>query len=287
MSIVVTGATGQLGRHVIAALLEQGTPADTIVAAGRSKEKLTDIAAQGVRTVVMDYQDRPSVAAALQGATKVLLISSSEVGQRVEQHRTVIEAAKAEGVELFVYTSIINADTTEMNLAAEHQATEALLKESGLPVTLLRNGWYFENYTAQLQGTLDQGSLAGSAGSGRVSGASRADYASAAAAVLLAEDQAGKVYELGGDESFTLAELAAVISETAGKNIAYSDFPSDQYAELLISAGLPEGLVSFLTDIDLGIARGDLQATGTDLRELIGRPTTPLSAAVLSAATPV
>ena len=164
MSIVVTGATGQLGRHVVEALLERSVPAQEIVATGRSIEKLADFAARGVQVKAMDYADPASVAAALTGAAKVLLISGSEVGQRVEQHRTVIEAAKAEGVELLAYTSIANADTTGMLLAAEHQATETILRESGVPFVLLRNGWYLENYTDQLPGTLAQGAIAGSAG---------------------------------------------------------------------------------------------------------------------------
>jgi NAD(P)H dehydrogenase (quinone) len=284
MSIVVTGATGQLGRHVIAALLERSVPAQEIVATGRSIEKLADFAERGVQVKALDYSDPASVAGALKGATKVLLISGSEVGQRVEQHRTVIEAAKAEGVELLAYTSIANADTTGMKLAAEHQATETILRESGVPFVLLRNSWYLENYTDQLPGTLAQGAIAGSAGEGRVSAASRADYAHAAAAVLVAEGQAGKVYELGGDEPFTMAELAAEISAAAGKSIAYQDLPAPEYAGMLTGFGVPEAFAEILADSDLGIARGDLLVSTGDLRRLIGRPTTSLAEAVRSAA---
>jgi NAD(P)H dehydrogenase (quinone) len=284
MSIVVAGATGQLGRHVIEALLERNVPAAEIVAAGRSIGKLADIAERGVRVTAVDYADAASVAAALKGATKVLLISGSEVGRRVEQHRTVIEAAKAEGVELLAYTSIANADSTGMALAAEHQATEAILKESGVPFALLRNGWYLENYTDQLPGTLAQGVIAGSAGDGRVSGASRADYAHAAAAVLVADGQAGKVYELGGDEAFSMTDLAAEISAATGQAITYNDLPADEYAGLLAGVGVPEAFAAILADSDLGIARGDLLVSTGDLRKLIGRPTTSLAEAVRSAA---
>ncbi|MDQ0827462.1 NAD(P)H dehydrogenase (quinone) [Arthrobacter sp. B2I5] len=284
MSIVVTGATGQLGRHVLEALLEQGVPAGDIVAAGRSVEKLAGFAARGVRVEQMDYADAASVAAALKGAKRVLLISGSEVGQRVEQHRTVIDAAKAEGVELLAYTSIANADTTSMKLAGEHKATEALLRESGVPFVLLRNGWYLENYTEQLPGTLAQGALAGSAGEGKVSGAARADYAHAAAAVLVADDQAGRVYELGGDEAFSMADLASEISAATGKTISYNDLPADDYVGLLTGVGVPEAFAKILADSDLGIARGDLLVSSGDLRKLIGRPTTSLSQAVRSAA---
>jgi NAD(P)H dehydrogenase (quinone) len=284
MTIVITGATGQLGRHVVEALLERNVPAGEIVAAGRSIEKIADLAERGVQVRSMDYADAASVAEALKGARKLLLISGSEVGQRVEQHRTVIEAAKAEGVELLAYTSIANADTTGMKLAAEHQATEAILQESGVPFVLLRNGWYLENYTDQLPGTLEQGAIAGSAGQGRVSAASRADYAHAAAAVLVAGDQAGRIYELGGDEPFTMAELAAEISAAAGTHVSYQDLPPREYAGMLTGFGVPEAFAEILADSDLGIARGDLLVSSGDLRKLIGRPATSLAEAVRSAA---
>ncbi|NUP58569.1 MAG: SDR family oxidoreductase [Pseudarthrobacter sp.] len=286
MTIVVTGATGQLGRHVLEALLERGVPAQDIVAAGRSLDKLADFAARGVRVQAMDYADAGSVAAALKGADRVLLISGSEVGQRVDQHRTVIGAARAEGVELLAYTSIANADTTGMVLADEHKATEGLLRESGVPFVLLRNGWYLENYTEQLPGTLAQGAVAGSAGDGKVSGAARVDYAEAAAAVLVADGQAGKVYELGGDEAFSMADLAAEISAATGKAVSYNDLPAQDYAGLLTAVGVPEAFAAVLADSDLGIARGDLLVSSGDLRRLIGRPTTPLAEAVRSAAAP-
>ncbi|BCW74179.1 SDR family oxidoreductase [Arthrobacter sp. NicSoilB11] len=284
MSIVVTGATGQLGRHVLEALLERGVPAADIVAAGRSVEKLADLSARGVRVQHMDYADPGSVAEALKGARRVLLISGSEVGRRVEQHRTVINAAKAEGVELLAYTSIANADTTGMLLADEHKATEALLRESGVPFVLLRNGWYLENYTEQLPGTLAQGAHAGSAGAGKVSGAARADYAHAAAAVLVADGQAGKVYELGGDEAFSMADLASEITAATGKPVRYNNLPTEDYVGLLTGVGVPEAFAGILADSDLGIARGDLLVSTGDLRRLIGRPTTSLGQAVRAAA---
>lgn len=283
MSIVITGATGQLGRHVVEALLDRDVPAAGIVAAGRSIEKLADFAARGVKVRAMDYTDAASVARTLEGASRVLLISGSEVGRRVDQHRTVIEAAAAAGVELIAYTSIANADTTGMKLAAEHQATEAILKDAGVPFAILRNGWYLENYTDQLQGTLAQGALAGSAREGKVSAASRVDYAEAAAAVMIADNQAGKVYELGGDHAFTLTELAREISTAANKIVAYQDLPASDYAGLLAGFGVPQPFADILADSDLGIARGDLLVSGSDLRTLIGRPTTPMPAAVRSA----
>lgn len=283
MTIVITGATGQLGRHVLEALLERDVPAGDIVATGRSIEKLADFAARGVQVRAMDYADAASVAKTLKGAQKVLLISGSEVGQRVQQHRTVIEAAKAEGVELLAYTSIANADTTTMKLAVEHQETETMLQEAGVPFVLLRNSWYLENYTDQLPGTLAQGGFAGSAGEGVVSAASRADYAHAAAAVLVADDQAGKIYELGGDEPFTMAELAAEISAATGSEISYQDLPAQEYAGMLAGVGVPEAFAEILADSDLGIARGNLLVSTGDLKTLIGRPTTSMAEAVRSA----
>ena len=284
MSIVVTGATGQLGRHVLEALLERGVPAEEIVAAGRSVGRLSDFAERGVRVQPMDYADAGSVAATLKGARRVLLISGSEVGQRVQQHRTVIEAAKAEGVELLAYTSIANADTTAMLLAEEHKATEALLRGSGVPFVLLRNGWYLENYTEQLPGTLAQGAVAGSAGEGKVSAAARVDYAHAAAAVLVADGQAGKVYELGGDDAFSMADVAAEISAATGETITYNDLPAHEYVGVLTGVGVPGAFAEILADSDLGIARGDLLVSTGDLGRLIGRPTTSLAQAVRSAA---
>lgn len=284
MSIVITGATGQLGRHVLTALLERDVPAAEIVATGRSIDKLADFAAQGVQVKAMDYDDPASVAAALENATKVLLIASSEVGKdRPGQHRTVIEAAKAENVELLAYTSNANADISTTILGRDHKTTEAVLADAGVPYALLRNGYYFENWTDQLQGTLAQGALVGSAGDGRVNAATRADLAEAAATVLLADDQAGKVYELGGDEAFTVTELAAEISAATGKTIVYKDLPAPEYVAMLVGAGVPEAFAEILADSDQGLARGDLLVEGGDLRTLLGRPTTTRAEAVRSA----
>lgn len=283
MSIVITGATGQLGRQVVETLLERNVPPQEIVAAGRAVDKIADLAQRGVHVRKLDYTDAASVGKALKGASKVLLISGSEVGQRVEQHRTVIEAAQREGIQLVAYTSIANADGSGMKLAVEHQATETLLEQSGVPFVLLRNSWYLENYTDQLPGVLAQGALVGSAGNGRVSAASRADYAQAAAAVLLADDQAGRIYELGGDEPFTMAELAAEISAAAGQHISYQDLPPREYAAMLVRVGVPEGGAEILADSDLGIARGDLLVNSGDLSRLIGRPATSMAEAVRSA----
>ena len=283
MSIVVTGATGHLGRLVVESLLERGVPAGQIVAAGRSIDKLNDLADRGVQVKHIDFTQPETLAEAFAGADKVLLVSSSEVGQRAAQHRNAIAAAREAGVSLLAYTSIAKADTTQMLLAAEHRETEEAIRESGVPFTFLRNGWYLENYTEQLPTTLEHGAILGSAGNGRVSAATRADYAAAAAAVLTGEGHAGQVYELGGDEAFTLPELAAEITRQSGTEVAYRDLPVDEYTQVLVSVGLPEQAATVFADSDKGVDRGELFVDSGDLSRLSGRPTTTLAEALATA----
>lgn len=283
MSYVITGATGHLGRLVTEDLLRRGIPAGDITATGRDITKVKDLADRGVRVLAIDYDDPASLDAAFRGADRILLVSASEPGRRARQHENAIDAAARAGAGLLAYTSIANAATTTMRLAAEHQATEAALRGSGLTHVLLRNSWYVENYTAQIPAILQRGSLAGSAGDGRVSAATRADYAAAAAAVLTGDGHESRAYELGGDEAFTLAELAAEIGAQAGQKVSYLDLPEDEYARLLTSAGLPEVAAVTLADADRGLARGDLFVDSGHLRQLIGRPTTTLREAVAAA----
>jgi NAD(P)H dehydrogenase (quinone) len=277
--IVVTGATGKLGRLVVEGLLQK-VPAATVVAAVRSPEKAAALAARGVQVRHADYARPETLATALAGAEKVLLISSSEVGRRAAQHAAVIAAAQAAGVALLAYTSILHAEHARLALAGEHAATERALRASGLGWTFLRNGWYLENYTEHLGPALAHGALVGCAGNGRIAAAARADYAEAAVAVLTGPDQAGRIHELAGDVPFTMAELAAELSRQAGKPIAWRDLPPEAYRDVLASAGVPAPFAALLVDADLGITRGELDdATGT-LRRLIGRPTTTLAEAV-------
>lgn len=280
--IVVTGASGQLGRLVIAELLKSVAPAE-IVAAVRTPAKAADLAAQGVTVRAADYTRPETLDAAFAGADELLLISSSEVGQRAAQHKNAIDAAKRAGVGLIAYTSILHADTSPLGLADEHKQTEAMLKASGVPYVLLRNGWYTENYLASVPPALQHGAFIGSAGTGKIASAARADYAAAAAAVLIQPDQAGKVYELAGDTAYTLADLAAELSRQSGKAVAYANLAETDFKAALLGAGLPEGLAALLSDSDVGASKGGLFDDGRALSRLIGRPTTPLAASMQAA----
>lgn len=280
--IAVTAATGRLGHHVIEGLLKK-LPPGQLVAAVRDPKKAADLAARGVAVRHADYDDSASLEAAFRGVERLLLISASEVGKRLPQHTRAIEAAKKAGVKLVVYTSLLGAETARMQLANEHRETERLLRASGLPFVILRNGWYLENYTETLAPALQHGAILGSAGEGRIAAASRRDYADAAVAVLTSAGHEGKVYELAGDEGFTLAQLAAEVSRQSGKPVKYADVPEAEYAKALAGFGVPEPMARVLADSDVGITRGELQGGSDDLRRLIGRPTTKLSDAVAAA----
>jgi len=280
--IVVTGATGKLGRLVVEGLLKK-VPAREIAVAVRSPEKAKDLAVRGVEIRPADYSRPETLAKAFAGAEKVLLVSSSEVGQRAPQHLAVIDAAKRAGVRLLAYTSILHGEASRLALAVEHQATEAALRESGLAWVFLRNGWYVENYTEHLDPALQHGAFVGSAGAGRIAAATRADFAEAAVTVLTGLGHEKKAYELAGDRPFTMAELAAEVARQVGRTIVYTDLPPEQYKAILTGAGVPGPYADLLVDSDLCIARGELDDASGDLRRLIGRPTTPLADAVAAA----
>ncbi|MFJ9928054.1 SDR family oxidoreductase [Streptomyces misionensis] len=284
MPIVVTGATGQLGRLTVEALLRRGVAAADIIATGRDIARIKDLADRGITVRRADFADTDSLAEAFAGADKLLLISASvPVGERVANHRRVIDAAASAGVSLVAYTSTTHADTATTVIGATHGETEEYLRGRQLPSVLLRNGWYLENYTSQLPQILRNGAVAGAAGEGRISAASRADYAEAAAVVLTTEGHAGVVYELGGDESFTLTELAAAITAAAGKQVTYADLPVTDFARALAAAGLPAELAEVLADADLGMKRGEMYTDSGDLRRLIGRPPVTLAEALAAA----
>jgi len=283
MTLLITGATGHLGRLVVEQLLAAGVPAGDIIATGRAVDKIKDLADRGVRVRAVDFGDPAALRAAVAGADRVLLVSAFEPGIRVEQHRNVIDAARQAGTGLLAYTSIVNAATATIGLAADHQATEQLLRDSGLPYVLLRNGWYHENYTSRLPAFLAQGVIPGSAGEGRVSAAARTDYAAAAVRVLTTDGHAGQAYELGSDEPYTLAQLAAEISAQTGRDVRYVNLPEAEYADALKAHGMPGLMADMVAETDAAAASGALHTASGDLTALTGRPATTLSAAVAAA----
>ncbi|EGT4384968.1 SDR family oxidoreductase [Cronobacter malonaticus] len=277
--IAITGATGQLGQRVIDTLLNT-VAAQEIVAIVRNPAKAAALSARGVQVRAADYNDAAALTAAFAGVEKLLLISSSEVGQRATQHRNVIDAAKTAGVKLIAYTSLLHADRSPLGLAEEHVATEKMLADAGVPYVLLRNGWYTENYLASVPPALEHGVFIGSAGDGKIASASRQDYAEAAAKVLTLDNQAGRVYELAGDHAWTLGDLTALLSKETGKTVAYQNLSEADFAAALTGAGLPEGFAKLLADSDVGASKGGLFDDSRQLSVLIGRPTTSLEASL-------
>lgn len=282
MSIVVTAASGQLGRHTVEALLNRGVPASRIVATSRDVTKIKDFADRGITVRQADFAEPASLAAAFEGAETLLLISTTTPSERVANHRRAIDAAVAASVSLVAYTSMLHADTSTASLAPTHSATEKYLRER-LPSVMLRNGWYLENYTSQLPQVLQGGALIGAASRGRISAATRADYADAAAVVLSTDGHTGKVYELGGDHAFTLTELATAISVATGRRIQYTDLPSDTFTRALLDAGVPAELANVLVSADLAMSRDEMFTDSGDLRRLIGRPTATPAEAITDA----
>ncbi|HDT2308789.1 TPA: SDR family oxidoreductase [Citrobacter braakii] len=277
--IAITGATGQLGQHVIETLLKT-VPASQIVAIVRNPAKATALSQQGITVRQADYSDEAAFTTALQGIDKLLLISSSEVGQRAPQHRNVINAAKAAHVKFIAYTSLLHADRSPLGLADEHIATEKMLAESGIAYALLRNGWYTENYLASAPAALEHGVFIGAAGEGKIASATRADYAAAAARVISEDGHAGKIYELAGDAGWTLSQLAAELAKQSGKKVVYQNLSEADFAAALKSVGLPAGLADMLADSDVGASKGGLFDDSHTLSKLIGRPTTSLADSV-------
>lgn len=277
--IAITGATGQLGHYVINSLLKT-VPASQIVAIARNPAKAQALSAQGITVRQADYGDEAALTSALQGVEKLLLISSSEVGQRAPQHRNVINAAKAADVKFIAYTSLLHADTSPLGLADEHIETEKMLADSGIVYTLLRNGWYSENYLASALAALEHGVFIGAAGDGKIASATRADYAAAAARVISEAGHEGKVYELAGDSAWTLTQLAAELTKQSGKQVTYQNLSEADFAAALKSVGLPDGLADMLADSDVGASKGGLFDDSKTLSKLIGRPTTTLAESV-------
>ncbi|HEI9768025.1 MAG: SDR family oxidoreductase [Morganella morganii] len=277
--IAITGATGLLGQHVIENLL-QTVPAGQIVAIVRNPAKGASLSRKGISVRQADYNDEASLIRALQGVEKLLLISSSEIGQRVTQHRNVINAAKSANVKFIAYTSLLHADTSPLSLHTEHVETEKMLADSGILYTLLRNGWYTENYLASVPAALEHGVFIGAAGDGKIASAARADYAAVAARVISEDGHAGKVYELAGDEAWTLSHLAKELTEQSGKNVVYQNLSQADFVAALKNAGLPDKLSEMLADSDIGASEGGLFDDSHTLSKLIGRPTTTFAESI-------
>ena len=279
MKIAVTGATGHLGTFVVEELKKRVSN-ENIVALVRTPGKAS---ALEVEVRAFDYNQPEAMTAALAGVDRLVLISGNEIGQRARQHFNVIEAAGKAGVEWIVYTSLLHADSTTLNLAGEHMTTEEALKASGINYTILRNGWYTENYTGSIGGALAGGAFIGSAGNGKISSAARVDYGEAAAVAITDESHKGKVYELAGDDYYTLADLAAEISNQTGTNIPYRNLTEAEYTKILESFEIPAGFAAAIASWDVSASKDDLFDDSHQLSALIGRPTTPLADSVKAA----
>jgi NAD(P)H dehydrogenase (quinone) len=275
--IAVTGATGHLGRLVVTGLLDAGVPAGEVVAVVRTPDKAADLAARGVDVRQAAYTEPAALEAALKGVDRLLLVSGNEVGRRVEQHANVLQAAQAAGVALVVYTSAPKADDTPLPIAPEHTATERLIADSGLPAVVLRNNWYLENYDQPITQAAETGEIVGSAGDGRIAAATRADLAAATVAVLTAASPEPGIVELGGDEAWTMSDLAAAVAAETGREVTYRLLSAEEHVATLVAAGLPEGTAQFVAGLDQAIAQGALDTGSRALSGLTGRPTTTLA----------
>ena len=272
MRIAVTGATGHLGGLVIESLLNKNVEASDIVAIVRNEEKAKDLAARGINIAVAAYDDEAALKAALNGVDRLVFVSASEVGKRVEQNSNIIAAAKEAGVSFIAYTSLLNLDSSELFLAPEHQATEKMLAESGIDHANLRNGWYWENYAAALETGKAMGKFFSAAGEAKVAGAARKDFAEAAAVVVTTNGHAGKTYELAGAPALTYPEIAAQVGEVLGTDVEYVNLTVEEYEKSLLDAGLPADFAAGLAGADPVIEKGALYSESTDLQDLIGRP---------------
>ena len=280
MRIAITGAAGHLGRHVIESLLARGVAAQDLVAIVRTASKAEDLTARGITVAEAPYEDVAALTEALQGVDRLVLVSGSEVGKRAAQHTNVLEAAKAAGVAFIAYTSLVNADSSELSLAPEHRETEALLASSGIDHVLLRNGWYWENFASNVDAARATGHVFGAAGEGRVNGAARRDYAEAAALVVTTDGHAGKTYELGGQPSLTYPEIAQAVGTVIGAEVSYVNQSVEEYQQTLEGAGLLAEVAQMIAGWDVAIAGGALETASTDLEDLIGRPATSLAEAL-------
>lgn len=279
-TILVTGATGALGSQIVQSLLQKA-PQAKVIAGARKQEKAAALVAQGAQFRLLDYDRPETIEAALKGVTRVVLVSGTDVGRRVPQHKAVIDAAKRAGVKLLGYTSILRATESPLLLAQEHRGTEEVLAASGLPHILLRHGWYTENSTATAPLSVKFGVVQSCAGEGRYSTATRQDYAEGDATLILRDGHApAQAYELAGSTSWSKGDYAALLSRISGKPVAYQPMSQADFAAALVAAGLPELVAKIISDSDAGAANGWLQDDSRTLEKVIGRATTPLEQVV-------
>jgi NAD(P)H dehydrogenase (quinone) len=276
MSIVVPATSGHLGRLIVTDLLARDVPAGDIVAGARKPETIADLADAGVRTTRIDYDDPASVEAAIAPGDTFVLISGAFTPDRTRQHTDAINAAARAGAGHLLYIGALRAAESSSALANSHAPTEVAVRDSGLPFTLLRNGWYTENYGRELPAVRESGVLVASVGDARVASATRLDFAQAVGAVLTTEGHVGKTYELSGDVAWTYADLAAAFSEVLGREVVYRPVSSAEHLEILTGAGVPEQFATLIVGVDAGIGEGAFAYQNGDLARLLGRPTTSL-----------
>ena len=276
MSIVVTAASGHLGRLVVHDLLRRGIAPDHVVAGARSLPAVKDLTDAGVRTVVLDYDQPDTVEAAVSAGDTLVLISGNDLANRDRQHADVIAAARRAGAGHLVYTSGLRASDSPSPIAASHAATEDAVRTSGIPFTLLRNGWYTENYAHSVPAVRASGVLLSSVGDGRVASATRQDFAQAIAAVVTSEGHRGQTYELSGDVAWSYDDLAAALGEVLGRDVVHRALSPEQHLQALLDAGVFEPMAQMAVGVDVGICAGAFAFTNGDLTHLLGRPTTTL-----------
>ena len=274
--IVVTGASGKLGKLVLKELLAAG--AADILATTRTPENLAEFASQGVDVRQADFKNPASLEDAFKGGTRLLLISTTDVGSRVPQHGAAIDAAKAAGVEHVIYTSWPDPQHSVAAVSPDHAATEDLVLKSGLKFTFLGNYLYSETLMFGLPKALETGKLFGAAGDGRAAYVTRQDCAYAAAGVLNnAVRYENKRLGISGPVAYTRSEIAQLASGITGKPLVYVDLPAEDFGKALVGAGMPEGFAKLFVSFELAIKAGELEAVTQDVSEVSGHTPASLS----------
>jgi len=279
-TLLVTGASGQLGRLVLDALLASGKVAPaSIVATTRDVARLADYAEKGVTVRAADFEDAASLDAAFAGATRALIISTDALdrpGKRLAQHKAAVAAAEKAGVRHILYTSMPQPDDSRVTFAPDHLGTEEAIKATGIAYTILRDGWYAENLFMSLPHALQTGSWYTSSGNGRIAHITRADTAAALAGALLNAGSESRTYTLTGPESHTAEEIAAIVSAATGKPLKVVHVTDAQLAEGLKGAGLPEAFIPTVVSFDANTREGKIAMVTDDAEKLSGRKPTSL-----------